>query len=104
MVAENVLIVSASPLAGYESMTEEVAVRAWLSSFGGIIAQAEYHTILADAAFDSLDNMIFTHTQLLTAVGEENMKVGHAMRIARDAAQMIRALGSTDKDLSTLVP
>ena len=47
-------------------MTDELAVREWLASFGGAIAEANYYKVLADAGFDSLANMIFTHDQLLS--------------------------------------
>ena len=66
MVAKSILTPSASPPAGWQSMTDELAVREWLASFGGAIAEANYYKVLADAGFDSLANMIFTHDQLLS--------------------------------------
>ena len=100
MVAKSVLTASASPPAGYETMTDEVAVREWLASFGGAIAQADYYKVLVDAGFDSLGNMIFTSDQLLDSIEGDKMKPGHALRIARDAEQMVQAMGH----IGTTVP
>ena len=94
MVAKSILTPSASPPAGWQRMTDEQAVREWLTSFGGAIAEANYYSVLADAGFDSLANMIFTSDQLLDSVEGDIIKVGHAIRIARDAEQMILEIGS----------
>ena len=45
-------------------MSDADAVRAWLSSFRGAIATADYATDMVDAGYDSLENMIFTKDEL----------------------------------------
>ena len=94
MVAKSILTPSASPPAGYETMTDEAAVREWLASFGGAIAQADYYDVFIEAGFDSLENMIFTADQLMDSIEGDKMKMGHALRIARDAEQMVQEIGS----------
>ena len=61
MVAENkqILKPSAYPPEGHTSMEDSVAVKAWLDSFGGAIAEADYSAAFIEAGYDSLDNMIF---------------------------------------------
>ena len=88
MVAESVgaLIRSSSPPEGYELMSNDDAVKAWLSSFGGAIASADYADDMIAAGYDSLDNMVFNAAELREAVNR--MLPGHAARIARDASSM----------------
>ena len=60
MVAERLALTSsASPPEGFTTMSDADAVRAWLISFGGAIATANYADEMIEAGYDSLDNMIF---------------------------------------------
>ena len=95
MVASSVpLVASAYPPKGFRLMSDEDAVRAWLASFRGTIATADYATGMIDAGYDSLENMIFTKEELQDAVESLSDKPGHAGRIARDAAKMVQEIGS----------
>ena len=95
MVAKSVpLVASAYPPEGFRLMSDSDAVRAWLSSFRGAIATADYATDMIDAGYDSLENMIFTKDELQDAVESLSDKPGHAGRIARDAAKMVQEIGS----------
>ena len=58
MVASSVpLVASAYPPEGFRLISDEDAVRAWLASFRGTIATADYATEMIDAGFDSLENI-----------------------------------------------
>ena len=70
-------------------MSDDDAVRAWLASFRGTIAAADYADEMIEAGYESLDNMIFTKDELQEAVASLGDKPGHAGRIARDAVKMI---------------
>ena len=95
MVASSVpLVASAYPPEGFRLMSDSDAVRAWLASFRGTIATADYATGMIDAGYDSLENMIFTKDELQDAVASLSDKPGHAGRIARDAAKMVQEIGS----------
>ena len=79
------------------------AVRAWLTSFGGAIATANYADEMIEAGYDSLDNMIFSADTLQDQC--PSVKPGHAARIARDAVQMMQGIGSiTGGDTPTESP
>ena len=54
------LVASAYPPEGYRLMSDADAVRAWLASFRGAIAAANYADEMIEAGYDSLDNMIFS--------------------------------------------
>ena len=88
------LVASAYPPEGYRLMSDADAVRAWLASFRGTIAAANYADEMIEAGYDSLDNMIFTKDELQESVASLNDKPGHAGRIARDAAKMVAEMGS----------
>ena len=88
------LVASAYPPEGYRLMSDSDAVRAWLASFRGAIAAADYADEMIEAGYDSLDNMIFTKDELQESVASLNDKPGHASRIARDAAKMVAEMGS----------
>ena len=75
-------------------MSDADAVRAWLASFRGAIAAANYADEMIEAGYDSLDNMIFTKDELQESVASLNDKPGHAGRIARDAVKMVAEMGS----------
>ena len=75
-------------------MSDADAVRAWLTSFRGAIAAADYADEMIEAGYDSLDNMIFTKDELQESVASFNDKPSHAGRIARDAAKMVAEMGS----------
>ena len=95
MVAKSVpLVASAYPPEGFRLMSDADAVRAWISSFRGAIAAAEYAEEMLEAGYDSLENMIFTKDELQESVASLNDKPGHASRIARDAAKMVMEIGS----------
>ena len=94
MAKSNPLVASAYPPEGYRQMTDHDAVRAWLASFGGTIASADYADEMMDAGYDTLDNMIFTKDELMDACAKLSDKPGHAGCIARDAAKMIEEIGS----------
>ena len=88
------LVASAYPPEGYRLMSDADAVRAWLASFRGAIAAANYADEMIEAGYDSLDNMIFSKDELQESVASLNDKPGHASRIARDAAKMVAEMGS----------
>ena len=88
------LVASAYPPEGYRLMSDDDAVRAWLASFRGAIAEANYADEMIEAGYDSLDNMIFTKDELQEAVASLSDKPGHAGRIARDAVKMVEEMGS----------
>ena len=88
------LVASAYPPEGYRQMSDDDAVRAWLASFRGAIAAANYADEVIEAGYDSLDNMIFTKDELQEAVASLGDKPGHAGRIARDAVKMVEEMGS----------
>ena len=88
------LVASAYPPEGYRLMSDADAVRAWLASFRGAIAAANYADEMIEAGYDSLDNMIFTKDELQESVESLSDKPGHAGRIARDAAKMVAEMGS----------
>ena len=88
------LVASAYPPEGYRLMSDADAVRAWLASFRGAIAAADYADEMIEAGYDSLDNMIFTKDELQDSVASLGDKPGHAGRIARDAAKMVAEMGS----------
>ena len=88
------LVASAYPPEGYRLMSDDDAVRAWLASFRGAIAAADYADEMIEAGYDSLDNMIFTKDELQEAVASLGDKPGHAGRIARDAVKMVEEMGS----------
>ena len=88
------LVASAYPPEGYRQMSDDDAVRAWLASFRGAIAAANYADEMIEAGYDSLDNMIFTKDELQEAVASLGDKPGHAGRIARDAVKMVEEMGS----------
>ena len=67
-------------------------VRRWLASFKGAIADADYVDAFMDSGYDSLENMIFSADDLMDGI--EQMKQGHANRIARDAAAMLENIGN----------
>ena len=73
-------------------MPSDDQVRRWLASFGGPIADAGYADAMIEAGYDSLENMVFSSDDLMDGV--EDMKQGHANRIARDAAAMLENIGS----------
>ena len=73
-------------------MDGEHQVRAWLDLFGEKISNADYADGMIENGWDSLANMIFTATDLMDAM-PDTMKMGHANRIARDAAVMLENIG-----------
>ena len=92
------LVASAYPPEGYRQMSDDDAVRAWLASFRGAIAAADYADEMIEAGYDSLDNMIFTKDELQDAVASLSNKLGHAGRIAHDAVKMVKEMGSVGPD------
>ena len=74
------LVASAYPPEGYRLMSDADAVRAWLASFRGAIAAANYADEMIEAGYDSLDNMIFSKDELQESVASLNDKPGHASR------------------------
>ena len=88
------LVASAYPPEGFRLMSDTDAVRAWLASFRGAIAEAGYADEMIEAGYDSLDNMMFTKDELQDAVASLGDKPGHAGRIARDAVKMVAEMGS----------
>ena len=83
---------SANPPVGYDTMSGEDQVRRWLASFRGAIADADYVDAFMDSGYDSLENMVFSSEDLMDSI--EDMKQGHANRIARDAAAMLENIGN----------
>ena len=59
-------------------MSDADAVRAWLASFRGAIAAADYADEMIEAGYDSLDNMIFSKDELQESVASLNDKPSHA--------------------------
>ena len=88
------LVASVYPPEGFRLMSDTDAVRAWLASFRGAIAEAGYADEMIEAGDDSLDNIIFTKDALQDAVASLGDKPGHAGRIARDAVKMVAEMGS----------
>ena len=100
MVASRAATESSRPPIGYDTMPSDQQVHKWLDSFKGPIADAGYAESMIEAGYDCLENMVFSAEDLMASV--DDMKKGHANRIARDAVAMLETMGNVIAQVLTV--